>query len=201
MKAFAIGLLAISLIPRTAAAQRYTVHELGSASNTLFLNEMISNGVNSRENRCLQAGRVIGALSGSTMGLFAFYVGIKGDDLEGPFLQTLAISIPTTVIGAYVGVKGTEWLTRRILDAKQGVPGSALRGVAYGFVDGAMIGVASMVTLFSLAYFFDAIHFNESMGFIDIIGSATLGGAIFGGMIGAVAGLVYGPGISIYMKF
>lgn len=154
-----------------------------------------------REERCLRTGRILGTLSGSSMGVFALYLGIKGEDMEGPFWKTLAISIPSMLIGGYAGSRGTEWATRQIMKSNPKVAESALKGIAYGFVDGAITGVASMVPLLTLGYLLDVINFNEEIGILQVIGMSALGGGVFGGMIGAVAGAVYGPYVSLYMKY
>lgn len=161
----------------------------------------VSSSESSREERTLKTGRVLGAISGSSMGLFALYLGIKGDEFQGPFWKTLAISVPSTIVGAYAGIRGTEWVTRKIIGSRSKIGGSALRGAVYGFADGALIGVASLVPLLTLGHCLNMIDFGEGTGILEVIGNATLGGVAFGGMIGAVTGLIYGPCISIYMKF
>ena len=42
---------------------------------------------------------------------------------------------------------------------------------------------------------------SEDQIVFKILGSAGLGGILYGGTFGAVTGIVYGPGISWYMKF
>ena len=174
---------------------------LPTVSAMLFMSHAASGADLTKEDRCLRAGKTLGAISGSSMGLFALYLGIKGDDMEGPFWKTLAISIPTIAIGAYVGARGTEWATRQIMKSHPKVAASALKGVAYGVVDGALIGIANMVPLLTLGHLIGAINFSDDVGILEVIATSTFGGAIFGGMIGATVGLVYGPAISLYMKY
>lgn len=198
---FALAIFLIAINPSVSQAQQSGISGMMHGTSGLSLFQSASANQVTRESRCLQTGRVFGAVAGSSMGLFVLYQGIKGDDIRGPFWRTLAVSIPTTIVGAWVGMRGTEWATRRIMKTEPGIGESALRGMLYGALDGALIGTAGFVTLFTIAYLTDAITFNKDMGILGTIGMATLGGAVFGGMTGASVGLVYGPGISIYMKF
>ena len=174
---------------------------LPAISASIGMSQSTSGDDLTREEKCLRTGRILGALSGSSMGVFALYLGIKGEDMEGPFWKTLAISIPSMLIGGYAGSRGTEWATRQIMKSNPKVAESALKGIAYGFVDGAITGVASMVPLLTLGYLLDVISFNEEVGILQVMGMSALGGGVFGGMIGAVAGAVYGPYVSLHMKY
>jgi hypothetical protein len=154
-----------------------------------------------REEQCLRAARLTGALSGSTIGLITLYAGTFLDDIEGPYWKTLAIGVPTTVVGVWVGMRGTEWMTRKLLNGRDKVPGAAVKGFLYGLLDGALIGSAGFLTALTLGHITGGIEFNEDPGLLEVMGMSILGGIAYGGTFGATLGVVYGPGISLYMKF
>lgn len=154
-----------------------------------------------REEQVLRTARLVGGLSGSTVGLITLYAGTFLDDIEGPYWKTLAIGIPTTVVGVWVGTRGTEWAARKILAGRDKVPGAAGRGLLYGFLDGALIGSASFLTALTLGHVTGGIEFNEDPGLLEVMGMSILGGIAYGGLNGAVVGVVSGPCISLYMEF
>lgn len=157
-----------------------------------------------RENRCLQTGRWIGAISGSSIGFMQIYWSATGmTGIHGPFWKNVVTGIPSAVIGAYVGTKSTEWTTKQIMKGNPKPVKAALKGMAYGAIDGAIIGTASMVPLIMIGHYAGTIRFNfsDDMIILKILGSAIAGGVVFGGLNGAAIGVVYGPGISLYMKF
>jgi len=153
-----------------------------------------------REN-CLTVSRWLGALAGSSMGVFSFYIGFTSNDIQGPLWKTFAIGIPTTLIGSWVGYHTTEWATRQIMRGEPKPGEATLKGVGYGLIDGAVIGVASMVPLMTIGYLTGGITFNEDVTLLKVARMATIGGSCFGGMIGFATGGVYGPSISLYLNF
>jgi len=80
------------------------------ANYTNFLpTNATSKTTSSREARCLQKGRWLGAASGCTMGLLQIYwsaTGVSG--IHGSFLENLATGIPSSIVSGYVGMKSTE---------------------------------------------------------------------------------------------
>jgi hypothetical protein len=154
-----------------------------------------------REEQCLRTARLVGALGGSTVGLITLYAGTFLDDIEGPYWKTLAIGVPTTVVGVWVGIRGTEWATRKLLAGRDKVPGAAGRGLLYGLLDGALIGSASFVTALTIGHLTGGIEFNDDPGLLEVMGMGLLGGVLFGGLDGATVGVVCGPCISLYMDF
>ena len=80
---------------------------------------------------------------------------------------------------------------------------AVLRGALYGAIDGAMVFTASMVPLLVIGHYMETIHFNFDGDAIlfKVIGAAILGGIGYGGTFGAAIGIIYGPSLSIYMKF
>lgn len=162
------------------------------------------NESSSKESRCLQTSRWIGAISGSFMGVAHIYfraTGVSGP--QGPFWKNLVTVTPSIVVGAYVGSKATDWTTRQIMKGNPKLFRAALKGTAYGAIDGAIILTAQLVPLFLMAHYMDTIDFNMSndMIVLKLLGMSLLGGTLFGGMTGAVVGVVYGPCVSLYMKF
>ena len=158
----------------------------------------------SKENRCQQTARWIGAISGSTMGLLHIYwsaTGVSG--IHGSFSKNLVTGIPSALVGAYIGAKATEWTTRQIMKGNPKPGKSVLKGAVYGAIDGAIILTASLVPLLIIGHYTGTIHFNMSNDLIilKLLGTAAMGGIVYGGTIGATIGAVYGPCISFYMKF
>ena len=173
-------------------------------ATTIFPSITIPDETSSRKDRCLQTGRWIGGISGSAMGFLHIYWGATGvSGIHGSFGQNLATGIPSSIVGAYVGVKTTEWITKKIMTGNPKPRRAALKGIAYGAINGAAILTASMVPLLIIGHYTDTIHFNlsEDLIMLKLLGASAAGGTLYGGMIGATAGAVYGPFISLYMKF
>jgi len=116
--------------------------------------------------------------------------GVSGT--HGPMWKNLLTGIPSSIVGAYVGCKTTEWATRQIL-----------KGALYGAIDGTVTLTASMIPLLIIGHYTETIHFNFSNEMIvfKLLGSAIAGGLVYGGTFGAIVGGVSGPCISFYMKF
>jgi len=157
-----------------------------------------------REERCLQTGRWLGTIFGSTMGVMQIFwsaTGVSG--IHGSFGENLVTGIPSAVIGGYVGKRTTEWATRQIMKGKPKPFKAAFRGALYGAVDGTITLASSMIPLLLIGYYMETIHFNlnRDMIVLKLLGASVLGGALYGGTFGAVVGVVYGPCISLYMKF
>lgn len=143
-------------------------------------------------------------MSGSTMGFAHIYwraTGVSG--IHGPFWKSLVTGIPSAVAGAYVGARSTEWMTRRIMEGSPKPGRAALKGAAYGAIDGAIVLTASVMPLLIIGHYMDTIDFNfdDDMILLKIIGAAAVGGILYGGIIGSTVGVVYGPCVSVYMKF
>ena len=157
-----------------------------------------------REDQCIRTGQWIGAISGSAMGLACIYwraTGVSG--VHGPFWKSLVTGIPSAIIGSYVGAKTTKWITMRIMKGNPKPGRAALKGAAYGAIDGAIILTASMAPLLIIGHYTDTIHFNlsDDLIILKLLGASAMGGTLYGGMFGATVGAVYGPCISLYMKF
>jgi len=157
-----------------------------------------------REERCVRTARWVGILSGSTMGLLQMYwsaTGVSG--VHGPFWKNAVVGIPSAFMGAYVGARSTEWMTREIMEGQPKPGRAALKGAAYGAAGGALTLTTSVLPLLLLGHYLDTIDFNfdDDMIALKIIGASVLGGTLYGGTFGAAAGLVYGPCVSVYMKF
>ena len=130
------------------------------ATAALFSNIMPDES-SSREDRCLRTARWIGAMSGSTMGFAHIYwraTGVSG--IHGPFWKSLVTGIPSAVAGAYVGARSTEWMTRRIMEGSPKPGRAALKGAAYGAIDGAIVLTASVMPLLIIGHYMDTIDFS-----------------------------------------
>ncbi|MBC8278970.1 MAG: hypothetical protein H8E46_12115 [FCB group bacterium] len=157
-----------------------------------------------KRERCLRAGRIIGGAAGSMMGMAQIYWSATGmSGVHGPVWKNVVTGVPSSLIGGYVGVKMTEWMTGKLLDDKPG-PGRAVwRGALYGAAAGAVTFTTEMIPLLIIGHYMDTIHFNMDQDLIvfKLLGASVLGGLVYGGTFGAMGGAVYGPCISWYMDF
>jgi len=155
-------------------------------------------------NKCLKTGRVLGVVGGGTMGLAHIYWSATNmSGVHGPLWKNIVTGIPSSLIGGYVGYKTSEWATKQILKGNP-KPGKAiLKGALYGSIDGAITFTASMVPLLVIGQYMETIQFNFDSDAIlfKVIGTAILGGMGYGGFFGVTIGIIYGPSLSIYMKF
>lgn len=158
------------------------------------------NDFNYKYNQCLKTGRWTGAITGSTIGLLHFYWLSMDENLSW---KVAAIGIPATIVSTYVGMRSTEWATKQIMKGKPKPWQAALKGALYGAIDGAIILTVSYIPFFITGHYLGKVDFNFSYDLIilKIVGVSILGGALYGGTFGATLGLIYGPSLSIYMKF
>ncbi|MFC1485818.1 hypothetical protein ACFL55_02190 [Candidatus Latescibacterota bacterium] len=157
-----------------------------------------------REQRCLSTARWIGALSGSFMGVAQLCwsaTGVSG--VHGSFGKNLLTGIPSIIVGSYVGTRTTEWMTRKIMEGNPKPGNAALKGALYGAVNGTVILTASLIPLLIVGHYTETIHFNisDDMIVLKLIGASAAGGMVYGGTFGLLAGSVYGPCISMYMRY
>jgi len=164
----------------------------------------LTNDFNYKYDKCLKTGRVLGVVGGGTMGLAHIYWSANNmTNTSEPLWKNIVTGVPSSLIGGYVGYKTTEWATKQILKGNP-TPGNAiLKGVLYGCIDGAITFTASVLPLFVIGHYMKTIEFNFDGDeiFLGLIGTTILGGVGYGGTFGATIGLVYGPSLSIYMKF
>jgi len=159
---------------------------------------------NYKYNKCIKTGRILGVVGGGTMGLAHIYWSATNmTSTSEPLWKNIVTGVPSSLIGGHVGYKTSEWATKHILkgDPK---PGNAIfKGALYGCIDGAITFTASVVPLFVIGQYMETIHFNFDGDAIlfKVIGAAVLGGIGYGGTFGATIGIIYGPSLSIYMKF
>lgn len=178
------------------------------AMNTPFANLLTcdaKNQLNARENRCLRIGHWVGLLSGTGIGLLHTYWSIKyTPDPQIPVWKHLLAGIPPTFLSAYVGSKTMKWTTKQIMKGNPN-PGIAIvKGAFYGAIAGTIILASNYIPFFISSYYLGTIHFNDlGKGFVPLrlIGISILGSIAYGGTFGAVAGVVYGPCISFYLRF
>jgi len=163
-----------------------------------------TNDFNYKYNKCLKTGRVLGVVGGGTMGLAHIYWSATNmTNTSEPLWKNVVTGVPSSLIGGYVGYKTTEWATKQILKGNPKVGKALLKGALYGGIDGAITFTASLLPLFILGEYMGTIEFNFDSDemFLGLIGSTILGGIGYGGTFGATIGIVYGPTLSIYMKF
>ncbi len=194
-------ILLVLIFYRGGLAQNIPESRLIDQNQALLVSSGTDHNLQLKKQKCLAASRWLGALAGSSMGLFSFYIGFSSDDIQGPSWKTLVIAVPTTLIGSWVGYNATEWATRQIMRGEPKPIEATLKGLGYGFVDGAIIGTASMITLLTIGYLTDGITFNTEVNLRKVTGMATLGGTCFGGLLGFAVGGLYGPSLSLYLNF
>ena len=169
-----------------------------------FSQNLTPNDFNYKYNKCLKTGRVLGVVGGGTMGLAHIYW--SANNMTGtsePLWKNIVTGVPSSLIGGYVGYKTSEWATKQILKGNP-KPGKAfLKGALYGGIDGAITFTASILPLFVIGHYMETIQFNFDGDEIlfGLIGTSILGGIGYGGIFGASIGIIYGPSLSIYMKF
>ncbi len=169
-----------------------------------FSQNITPNDFTYRYNKCLKTGRVLGVVGGGTIGLAHIYW--SATNMSGtsePLWKNIVTGVPSSLIGGYIGYKTSEWATKQILKGNP-KPGKAiLKGALYGGIDGAITFTASMVPLLVIGQYMETIQLNFDGDAIlfKVIGTAILGGIGYGGTFGATIGIIYGPGLSIYMKF
>ena len=173
-------------------------------TSLLFSQNIIPNDFNYRYNKCLKTGRVLGMVGGGTMGLAHIYWSATNmSGVHGPLWKNIVTGVPSSLIGGYVGYKTSEWATKQIIKGNSKPSKAILKGALYGGIDGAITFTASVVPLFIIGHYMKTIEFNfdsDEMIF-GLIGSSILGGIGYGGTFGIAIGIIYGPTLSIYMKF
>ena len=169
-----------------------------------FSQNVITEDLNYKYNRSLKTGRIISTIAGSTMGIAQIYWSATNmSGVHGPLWKNVVTGVPSALIGGYVGYSTSEWTTKRFLDGKPKPGHALLKGALYGAVHGAVVFTASMVPLLVIGHLMETIQFNFDGDeiFLGLIGTTILGGIGYGGTYGATIGIIYGPSLSIYMKF
>ncbi len=155
-------------------------------------------------NQCLKTGRILSVVAGSSMGMAQIYWSATNmSGVHGPLWKNVITGVPSSLIGGYVGYITAEWTTNHFLNSHPKPGRAALKGALYGAIHGATILTASMVPLLVVGHYMDTIHFNFDGDAIlfKVITAAIIGGIGYGGIFGATIGIIYGPSLSIYMKF
>ena len=155
---------------------------------------------NYKTRQVIQTGRWIGTISGAGIGLLHLYW-LSMD--EGLTWKVAATGVPAIFAAAYVGMLSTEWATTQIMTGNPRLWEAALKGAIFGAIDGAIILSVSYLPFFITGHYLGTVHFNYSSDWIilKIIGNTILGGIGYGGLLGAIAGGISGPIISVYMGF
>lgn len=169
-----------------------------------YSQKITPNDFNIKYHQCIKTGHILGVVGGGTMGLAHIYWSATNKtSTDKPLWNNIATGVPSSLIGGYVGYKTSEWATKQILKGNP-KPGKAiLKGALYGGINGAITFTASVVPLFVIGQYMETIQFNFDGDAIllKVIGASILGGIGYGGTFGATIGIIYGPSLSIYMKF
>lgn len=158
---------------------------------------------NSRRNRCLQVGRWIGAISGGGVGLLHLYwLAVDAAAAHDPSWKVLVAGIPPIIVSAYVGLKTTEWATKRTMAGNPKLWQGGLKGLLFGAIDGATILTVSYIPFFIAGHYLGVVHFNvpgDEWFILRMVGASIMGGILYGGLVGAIAGVVGGLVVSLYI--
>ena len=162
------------------------------------------NDFNYKYNKCLKTGRILSTVAGSTMGIAQIYWSATNmSGVHGPLWKNIVTGLPSSIIGGYVGYSTSEWISTRFLNGNPKPGYAVLKGAMYGAIHGTVVLTASMVPLLVIGHYMETINFNFKNDAIlfKVIGTAILGGISYGSVFGATIGIIYGPSLSIYMKF
>ncbi len=163
----------------------------------------MTNNNHSREQRTIRIAKWIGAIGGCWWGLLVLIgkvIGFgPGAYTEGRWGLAFIVSIPSAVIGAYVGMKVVEKLTKVAIKGSRKLAMALLKGVGFGAIAGAIILIISWEIFYILSYYLGILHF-KSEGIIYIVTAVLAMGLVVGGMIGAVAGLLLGLFFYFYLR-
>ena len=140
-------------------------------------------------------------MGGAVLGLG---IGIAGTlDLipEGtPLSDSLLVVIPTTAVTAATAALAGRWIAESALALRPTIVFSPFVGAGLGMLGGAFSGAVS----FSLGMAIAIPTVDVSVGefsYLQAIGMAALGGALWGGIFGIPAGAVCVPIVSLYLSF
>jgi len=138
-------------------------------------------------------------IGGAVLGLG---IGIAGTlDLipqDTPLSDSLLVIIPGAAATAATAALAGRWIAETTLAMQPEFPFSPVVGAALGMLGGAFSGAAS----FSLAMAIAIPATDVSVGeftYLQAIGMAAVGGALWGGIFGIPAGAVCVPIISLYL--
>ena len=154
-----------------------------------------------RAEQVKRTGQWVGLLAGAGISTLHLYWMTQD---RGTGWKVWATGIPPILISSYVGMVTTRWASEQIMKERP-KPGKALlKGALFGAIDGSIILAASYLPLFVVGHYLGIIHFNNIEGnfmLFKIIGITLVGSMAYGGSVGAIAGGISGPVISLYMKF
>lgn len=144
---------------------------------------------------CIRVGEWVGVLAGSTIGVLHISwraAGVSGP--KGPLYKNVITATPSIIVGAAVGSRMTGWATKKILEGRPSRSTAMFRGAVFGAIDGAVTFTAGLVPLLVLGHYLDTIDFNfgGKLAILKVVGAAVAGGTLYGGVIGAGVGPVYG---------
>jgi hypothetical protein len=193
---------ACSLAIETASAPPFTSVIASSALERQDTVILTANQRISRKKRLTAVARGAGVAGGSLMGVAALVWNATGvDGAEGSFGEQLLGSVPSIALGSYVGLKMSDWMVHRIMRGEPGPLRAGLRGALYGFAAGSVTLTASLAPLFVIGRAAGTIDFNNDPNYLQILGSSALGGIAFGGPDGLLFGCMFGPSVSLSLRF
>lgn len=179
----------------------------GSYGNqSLFASDNAGTDTGSEKERSVKKfANLAGYASGSLVGVaHIYFISSHVTGYHGPQWKNYLTVAPSLVIGPMVGKYAVKWMTDRMLKRRLKPLHAVVPGALYGALCGTVICSTCVAPILICGYLLDTIHFNrikENYVIPQLIGMSILGGAVYGGTVGAIAGSFYAPAISVYMKF
>jgi len=140
-------------------------------------------------------------IGGAVLGLG---IGIAGSlDLipeETSLSDSLLVVIPTTAVTAATAALAGRWIAETALALRPTLVFSPLVGAGLGMVGGAFCGAVSFALGMAIAIPSVDVSVGE-FSYLQVIGMAFLGGALWGGIFGVPAGAVSVPIVSLVLNF
>ncbi len=160
---------------------------------------------NERAKTIIEISKWVGVGLGAAIGILHLYWSIRyTPNTEIPLWKHLVSGVPPGIISAIVGGLTLPWITKLIMNSKPGIITAGLKGAMFGALAGSIVLASNYIFFLPLSYYLGTIHFNNMEGnyiFLKLLGMAVLGSIAYGGTFGAVAGVFYGPSISIAMRY
>ncbi len=144
------------------------------------------------------SGAGIGLAAGATIA-----IGFSLDAIDTPLANILLLTIPVAAVGAASGALAGRWIADIVLNHQPGPLFSIIEGAGLGAVAGAFIGALTFSTNFAIA--FPLLEVPDGywgrFEYLQAVGMSIVSGGVWGGIFGAMAGMVTLPIISLIMNF
>ena len=170
---------------------------LGIAWLPLFADELDTERAEIVRTGMTIAGAGIGLAAGS-----AIAIGFSLDAIDTPLSNMLLLTIPVAAAGAATGAVAGRWMADVALKHQPSLLFSIVEGAGLGAAAGAFVGAIAFSVNFAIAYHILEVpegYWGEPP--IPMVAMALVSGGVWGGIFGAMAGIVALPVISLVMGF